>query len=166
MFFTRKYKKENGVWVEHDYKITDWEDWEKNDKRKYHYVAYAIPGLTYAAAYFCNTSINDYKDLFYTINSRNEAGTLYPQYKATFLPVHRANYYQGSVEHRKNVTEEEKRSYYRDVDKANTMMCADTIALDFRDLDLLLELFIETRIAQEELLNNPYLRTIIVLSDF
>ena len=68
-------------------------------EKKAHYIAWAIPGLTYSAE-FCRQGINAdadmYKSLFMKINESKETGTLYPRANMTFLPVNAANYYMGT----------------------------------------------------------------------
>ena len=159
----RVYMKKNGAWVEEKDSSLSLK-WEEDNKYDFHYVAFAIPGLTFAAEYCMPfRKIFDYKELFYTINSNNEAGTLYPACNATFLPVHRANYYLGTIEHRSSVTTDEIKTYFHDVDKANTMMGTDTIVLDLRDFTELLLRFSYTQTALETLIHSALLNRIIVL---
>ncbi len=156
----KEYLKDEEGWTE-AIKTTDWNE---NDKYNYHYVAFAIPGLTFAAEYFyINRSLN-YKKLFYEINSANEAGTLFPLHKATYLPVNKANYYMETIKHRENTSEKDQRKYFKDVEKSNTMFGTDTIVLDLRDFDLILEKMKITKIALEELENSFLIKKIIVLS--
>ena len=157
------YTKTGKDWIEN---TNDSREWDENMCYQYHYVAYAIPGLTFAANYFLKCKVpGNYKELFYEINSKNETGTLYPFCKATFMPVPSANYYLGTVEHRKTVTEKEIRNYYKDVLKANNMMGTDTIVLDLRDLDLFLSALMNTSICLEEFKKDSLIKSVIVLSE-
>ena len=77
----REFINEKEKWTE----VTISADWDENQKYLHHYVAFAIPGLTFAAAYFGGNCDVNYKELFYVINSANEAATLFPLHKATFF---------------------------------------------------------------------------------
>ena len=158
------YTKENGEWIKNDSHSVEWDE---DKKYEYHYVAFAIPGLTCSAAYFlrCKEIVGDsYKRLFFNINHKNEAGTLFPNHKATFLPVHKANYYLGTIKHRDGVTDAEFREYFRDVEKANSLIGTDTIVFDLRDYNnmLLLQTHLES-IALDVLKANISIKTMIVL---
>ena len=160
MMSIKTFTREGGDWIE---KTNSPADWDESMVYRHHYVAYAIPGLTYAAEY-CSKNIPNYRELFYEINSTNEAGTLYPLYKATFMPVPRANYYLGTIEHRKTVSMEDKIGYYRDVVKANDMIQTDTIVLDFRDETIILSSIFETETALAEFKASPLIKKVIVLT--
>ena len=160
VYTTEDYRwAENRVWK----KTVVSDEWNGRPRRNDHYVAFAIPGLTYAAAYFQLTKIRDYKELFYRINQTDEPGTLDPEYNATFLPVHRANYYNEVVEHRPCTTEESLKRYFGDVCIANSMMNADTIVLDFRDIREAVLFASYVRIALDLLTNKRGISKIIVL---
>ena len=58
-----KYVKENDVWVK---ELAKPEEWDEDTKYESHYVAFAIPGLTFSASYLlrCPEIGNYYSDLF------------------------------------------------------------------------------------------------------
>lgn len=116
-----------------------WENARANKNHSYHYVAFAIPGLTYAAEY-ARAIVSDYKSQFYAINEAGESGLLG---NATFIPVEKANYYLSVVEHKPlPYSEDERVAHYRDVLEAQELYVkAQTIVVDLRDFyNLALEL--------------------------
>ena len=104
-----------------------------------HYISWAVPGLTFSA-FYCESvaklNADSYKQLFLSVNQKNETGTLYPHANITILPIERVNYYMSNIEHHTGYTDDERFNHLKDAFIANRdYIKSPKIYLDIRDIE-------------------------------
>lgn len=129
--------------------------------RQCHYIAFAVPGVSYAANYLAGTKYKSrHTEIFDEINSKNTAGTFYPEYSATFLPVQKVMAYMNEAE--KEKAESEIRSYFKSVERAESLMNTAVALFDIRDFGVIDNEFYK-KVAIEELMKFDKLKEIIIM---